>query len=308
MTELETLAARAREISRRHFGRNITFYVPGMFSYDGRRGKYAAVSLSGSYCALGCDHCRGKLLEPMLAAATPAALVETCYKLKAAGNVGCLLSGGLREDGTVPWREFAAAIKHVKEATGLFISIHGGSVNLATALELKDAGVDQALVDVIGDDGTLKRVYHTDRGVEDITATLAAFAAAALPTVPHVVVGLDYGKVVGEYRALEIIKDFPAEVVVIVSLMPLPGTPMADVSPPAAAEVARVIATARLEMPATPMALGCARPRGDAEVDRWAVACGINRVAIPSEEAIRAAEDLGLRIRWQDTCCSLALL
>ncbi|MCP4230590.1 MAG: radical SAM protein [bacterium] len=308
MNELEALAAEAREISQLHFGKNITFYVPGMFNYEGRRGSYAAISLTGGDCALGCDHCQGKLLEPMFAAKTPDELINVCGKLKDRGNIGCLISGGLGEDGSIPWGEFAPAIKHVKETTGLFISVHCGFLDVPTALRLKGAGVDQALVDVVGNGNTIAKVYRTDIRVEDIMATLSALKSAGIPTVPHVVVGLDYGKIKGEYRALEIIKEFAPAVVVIVSFMPLPGTPMENVPPPPAAEVARVMMAARLDMPRTPIALGCARRRGDSEIDVWGVNSGINRIAIPSEKAVRRAKELGLRISWQETCCSLSLL
>jgi uncharacterized radical SAM superfamily protein len=144
--------------------------------------------------------------------------------------------------------------------------------------------------------------------VEDVITTLKELKRAELPTIPHIVVGLDYGKVKGEYRALEIIKELAPEVVVIVGFMPLPGTPMHEVSPPPAEEIARVMATARLEMPEAIISLGCARKRGDSDIDLSAVNSGINRIAIPSEEAVRRAEELGLRISWQDSCCSLSLI
>jgi uncharacterized radical SAM superfamily protein len=134
---------------------------------------------------------------------------------------------------------------------------------------------------------------------------LEALTAAGLAVVPHVVVGLDYGRVNGEYKALDIIKSFAPAAVVVVALMPLPGTPMATASPPAAAEVAGVLAAARLTMPDVPLTLGCARPRGDAATDVWAVKCGVNGLAIPADEAVTTARALGLEVLWEDTCCSV---
>ncbi|MBI5001307.1 MAG: hypothetical protein HZB92_07275 [Euryarchaeota archaeon] len=118
-------------------------------------------------------------------------------------------------------------------------------------------------------------------------------------------VGLNYGKIKGEYNAIKIIERYDPEAVVVVSLMPLSGTPMCDVAPPAPEEIAGIIATARLSMPEVPISLGCARDRRDSKIDVLAVDCGVNRMAIPSEEAIKRAHHYGLNIEWQGTCCSV---
>jgi len=276
-----------------------------MFCYDGRRGKFPAFSLTAGRCALRCGHCRGKLLETMVPTETPAALLAAGRAARADGAVGCLISGGLDADGTLPLATFLPAIKGLKEETGLLVTVHCGMADEETARGLKAAGVDQALIDVAGDDGTLARVYGGALTVARTVRTLAALTAAGLAVVPHVVVGLDGGRIVGEYRALEIIKRFPVAGVVIVGLMPLPGTPMAAVKTPRPEEFARLFTRARLAMPEVPLALGCARRRGDAGVDVWAVKCGVNSIAIPADAAVAWARDLGLEITWQDSCCSL---
>lgn len=308
MNDFKTLLASARKVSWENFGKKIIFYVPGIFCYNGKRGKYSAISITGKDCALQCNHCKGKLLESMIEATTPEKFIDECMRLKAKGDLGCLISGGLQRDGTIPWAQFISAIKYVKESTKLFISIHCGMIDFPTALQLKGAGVDQALIDVIGDADTFKRVYNTDLDIERIIASMAALKLAGVPIIPHIVVGLDYGKINGEYKAIEIIKNFAPEVVVIVSLMPLPETPMADVQGPSPQDIAKIMATVRIEMPKIPVALGCARKRGDSQIDVWAVDCGINRIALPSEEAIAKAQEYSLEIAWQATCCSLPIL
>ncbi len=305
MTDLDALARQARDAARKNFGPQITFYVPGMFRYNGAMGKYPAVSLTGSSCALQCRHCRAKLLEPMIPATTPDDLMAVCRDLEDKGDIGCLLSGGLRPDGTMPWLRFIPAIREIKAKQRLKISIHCGMLDEKTARMLKEAGVDQALIDVIGEDLTLERVYNAGFKVKAIVATLDALQAAGIPFIPHIVAGLDHGVIIGEYRALDVIRQYHSAAVVIVSLMPLPDTPMAGTKPPDARDVARLIATARMSLPSTPLALGCARRRGDDEIDVWAVKCGVNRIAIPSEQAVKQARDEGLEIEWRKTCCSL---
>jgi uncharacterized radical SAM superfamily protein len=303
--ELEGLMARARTLSWERFGKRITFYHPGMFMYGDEWGKYPAISITGPHCALKCDHCDGKLLEPMLEASSPDALVRKCQRAAERGDKGILLSGGSARDGSLPWGDFLDAIRTVKDTTDLHVSIHSGIVDAGMAGKLNDAGVDQALIDIIGDDGTIKRIYGADYDAGALEDSLAALESAGIPTVPHIIVGLDEGKIKGEYRAIEAVARHRPEAVVIVSFMPLAGTPMADAPVPSPEDIARVMATARLEMPGVPIALGCARERGNATIDLMAVECGVNRVAIPSDEAIAKAGEYGLEIRWEKTCCSV---
>jgi uncharacterized radical SAM superfamily protein len=297
---------RAREISWQRFGKKITFYLPGMFTLNGRSGLYPCLSITGGHCALQCDHCRGELLESMIPSETPEDLVARCLRLASRGSLGVLVSGGCNERGRLPWEPFIPALAEVKRRTGLFISIHCGIVGESTALGLKAAGVDQALLDVVGDDETYRSVCHVPFGISRIVSSLEALQKARLPVVPHVVCGLHHGEIRGERRALEIIARFEVEQIVIVSLMK--GTAAMrearDIRPE---EVADLIAEARFRMPHARLSLGCARQRGNTRFEILALEAGVNRMALPSEEAVRWAEDHALDIRYQRTCCSVSV-
>ncbi len=305
MDELLNLTARAREISYNFFGKKITFYIPGMFCYNGEFGDYPAISLTGAYCKLNCPHCGGKLLKSMIHINSPDELIKACEGLKKRNAIGCLLTGGFDQHLCLPWKEFVPAIKEIKEKTDLKISIHCGILDLSIASMLKEAGIDQALIDVIGDDKTLSNIYHADINVIEIFRTIEILNKVGIPVIPHIVIGLNYGRIVGEYQALEIIKQYDIHALVFVSLMPLPGTAMESIETPAPTEIARIMAQARLNHPRTIMSLGCARKRGDYNIDLWAVECGINRIALPSEEAIAKAKEYRLEIEWKKTCCSI---
>lgn len=301
------LLRRSREASWRSFGKRITFYLPGMISLDGKSGRYPAVSITGKRCQLNCAHCGATILEPMVFAETSSELVRKCLELEAAGSLGCLITGGSLRDGRLPWGPFVEAIRQVKERTRLDISIHTGLIDYETARDLKAAGVDHAMIDLVGDDRTLLEVCHLDCGVGAVERSLEALARAGLALVPHVVVGLHYGEVRGEPRALEMAARYDPETLVIVVLMPLRNTPMQEVEPPPLDEVARILALARQLMPATPISLGCARPRGryGYAVEELAIDSGVNRVALHSERAIGRARAYGLEIAFADTCCSV---
>jgi uncharacterized radical SAM superfamily protein len=295
----------AREQSWRHHGKNITFYLPGMFRLEGATGRYPALSITGGECALGCDHCQAKMLNSMIHVQSADQLVSRCRQLADQGNVGVLISGGCNAQGRLPWDHFLSAIAKIKNETALFISVHSGLIDDSGAAGLKQAGVDQALIDVVGDDETLESVFHLPFGVERIGASMTALQQAGIPMIPHVVCGIHYGRIRGEKNALAMISRFKVQQVAIVSLMTLPGTRMAGIRPPAPEAVADIIAEAHLAMPRVPISLGCARQRGNRELEKMAIDAGVNHLALPSEEAVQRAEWYGLDIRYQETCCSV---
>jgi lipoyl synthase len=305
MEDLKEKLERARSLSWQNFGKSVTFYLPGMFRYDGMTGKYPAVSITGSRCALDCDHCGGKILSPMISAESPEWLIEKCHRLEEKGNLGVLISGGCDADGKLPWAKFLSALSEIKKKTRLHVSVHSGLIDQEAAFRLKETGIDQALIDVVGDDKTLQDIYHVPFGISRILSALDSLQKAGLPTVPHIVCGLHYGKIVGEKNAIDMISRFDVEQVVIVSLMRIPGTPAWHSEAPSAEDVAEILAGARLKLPTTRISLGCARQRGNSRLDELALDAGVNRMALPSDEVIEKAESYGLNIRYQQTCCSV---
>ena len=242
----------------------------------------------------------------MIHAPEPDLLVEKCLQLEKRGNLGVLISGGCDEEGRLPWGKFIPAIREVKTQTGLRVSIHSGFVDHTTALRLKSAGVDQVLIDVIGDDETYRKICHLESGVARLLASLDALEKARLPIVPHLVCGIYYGKIRAERKAIEIVSRFNVGLLVIISLMRIPGTPMWDVASPPAGAVARLAAEARLRMPETEISLGCARQRGNTSLETLAIDAGVNRMALPSEAALNRARYYGLEMKYQKTCCSVS--
>jgi uncharacterized radical SAM superfamily protein len=276
-----------------------------MFRLDGATGRYPALSITGGKCALECDHCQGKILSTMIDAQSTDQLVSQCRRLAAGGNYGVLISGGCNAEGRLPWDRFLPAIATIKRETALFISVHSGLIDDPTALRLKAVGVDQALIDVVGDDETFKSVYHLPFGVDRIEASMTALQRAAIPMVPHIVCGIHYGGMRGEKNAVAMISRFKVQQVAIVSLMTLPGTRMEKMRLPTPDAVADIIAEVRFATPQVPVSLGCARQRGNRRLEVLAIEAGVNHLALPSEEAVEKAQSYGLDISYQETCCSV---
>jgi uncharacterized radical SAM superfamily protein len=291
--------------------RKIQYYVPS-FTYDknnffcSQSKSFPTISVTGNSCALNCKHCEGKVLSTMQATITPDELVEFCSKYKQDGAVGCLISGGCLLDGSVPLKLFVSAIARVKRELGLIVFVHAGIVDLEMAVLLKHAGVDAVLVDVVGSQETISNVCRLNVTVQDYVKSLNALQEAGLDFVPHVVVGLNGGKLDGEFVALQMILQSKPSAVVVIAFMPLRGTEMANVDPPQPLDIARVVASARVMFPHIPLVLGCMRPKGKLRrlTDVLALKAGVDAIAFPSQEAIDFAKTQNWSISFSPFCCA----
>jgi uncharacterized radical SAM superfamily protein len=291
--------------------KKVYFYAPSFMYYKTSYFRssptdFPTISVTGKSCALKCKHCGGKVLETMYPAVTPERLFQLCKQLKEEGALGCLISGGCLPDGSVPLKKFVDAIGRIKRDLGLTVFVHTGIIDFETALALKKAGVDSALIDIIGSDETIREIYSLNVNVEDYRNSLKALEKAQIPFVPHVIVGLHYGKLKGELRALEMIAETKPSALVIIAFMPIHKTEMAKVEPPKPLDIARVLFAARLMFPQTPLVLGCMRPKGKhrVETDTLALRAGVDAIAFPAEEAIKLAESQGYEIVFSSFCCS----
>lgn len=306
-------AAHAFAIRKQHFPDEIFFHAPGLRRYETlefrprRAGLFVPVSLTGGACALQCDHCAARVLEPMVPARPTGGLFETGRRLYDRGARGLLVSGGSDRDGKVPHVRFTDDMRRLKTELGMRIIVHSGLVDEPMAAALAEAGVDGVMLDVIGANETIRQVYHLDVTVEAYDRSLALLTRYGHTVLPHIVMGLHYGKFLGEQRALDMIRQYPVHALILVVLTPLVGTAMEGLAPPAVEDVAAFFGQARTAMPATKVMLGCARPLGalKQEIDRAAVDNGLNGIAYPAEGIVQYARERGLMPRFYDTCCSI---
>jgi len=291
--------------------KKIHFYAPSFMYYKtsyycSSPKDFPTISITGKACALECKHCGGKVLETMYPANTPEKLFNLCSQLKRDGASGYLISGGCLPDGSVPLENFVDAIAKVKRELGLTVFVHTGIIDFDTAKKLKKANVDAALIDVIGSDETITEIYNLNVSVKDYEDSLNALHNSGVSFVPHVIVGLHYGKLKGELHALKMISKYKPSALVIIAFMPIHGTKMASIEPPEPVDIAKVIIAARQEFPKTPLVLGCMRPKGKhrSKTDILAIKAGVDAIAFPAEEAIKFAENQGYRIGFSSFCCS----
>ncbi|MFW6117674.1 MAG: radical SAM protein [Thermoproteota archaeon] len=306
--EWEELFSKAERIRVENFDRKICFYAPSFmyYRYYSSFKKFPNISLTGKGCALNCKHCGGRVLRPMYPATSPEKLWELGVQLKNEGAVGCLISGGCLPDGSVPFKKFYNTIEKIKSELGLTIIVHTGLIDLKKAMRLKNSKIDAALIDIIGSNETINEIYNLDTTVEDYKESLKALQESNINFIPHVIVGLHYGKLKGELHALRMIQEYPPSALVIIAFMPIHGTQMESVTPPKPMDIAKVTATTRLMFPKTPLSLGCMRPKGKHRIktDILALKSGVNAIAFPTEEAINAAKEMDYEISFSPLCCS----
>jgi hypothetical protein len=267
------------------------------------------VSITGKNCELNCDHCGRKILASMKPTTTPESLFKYAVEIAHRGAKGMLISGGSNKKGVVPIRPFLKTLRRIKEEFGFKIVAHLGILDKETVKEIKESeAIDGAMIDIIGSQQTLQKVYHlSDITVSDFENSLSLLCEYEIKTIPHIVIGLHYGKILGEFNALKIVSKYKIASLVLVGLLPQPGTKMYGVTPPEPEEMGKIFKSARTLLEKTPILLGCIRPLGEhkLKIDILAIKAGLNGIAYPSEGIIKFAKNMGLIPHFSEMCCSL---
>ena len=254
------------------------------------------VSVTQDRCALNCAHCNAYYLKYM-------ATLERALTLPFKEGSSFLVSGGCDLSGRVPLVENWDGLKELKKK---------GPLNLHTGLvpeeEAKRLGViaDVVSFDFPGDEETVAKVYGLKAGLGQYLKAYRALLKV-VRVVPHICIGLNGGQIKDEEKILEALRFEAVEALSFIVLRPTRGTAFSGLKPPAAEEVALIIAKARLLFPSVPLYLGCMRPGGRYRqaLDLLAVRAGANKIVQPTAGAAEEAKKLGLGITYTKGCCSL---
>jgi len=310
ITEMESYWQRSDASPR------LNFYTPTFKYYQSSEiascGKSAwpAVSITGGECKLQCDHCKAKILEPMVPATSPEELWRVVNGFVEQGAGGMLLTGGSNHQNHVEYDNYYSTIRRIKDEFPNFnIALHTALVTEDVALSMEQSGIDAAMMDVIGAQETITNVYHLKRTVDDFERTLEILVNSNMKVVPHIVVGLHYGELLGEWNALEMLKRHTPDAVVLVVVMPQYAPEKRPFVTPDVNQVGRFFMDARKALAETPLLLGCARPSGMAKtiIDSYAVMAGMSGIAHPADGIVELAARLERRIKLTPSCCSIAV-
>lgn len=300
-------------IRKEYFNSEIHFYAPSIKSYEtedfknDKSDSFPPFSITGNSCSLKCEHCNAEILKSMSSALTPDELFIKATKIYESGGSGFLLSGGSDSKGIVDILPYINIIKKIKLDFNLKVIVHCGLITEEIADGLYEAGVDSAMLDIIGDEGTIRKIYHLNATVKDYENSLMFLSERGIPSSPHVVIGLKRGVIAGEYNAIDIISRYNISSLVLVGFMPMLNTKMENIAPPEPEEIGEVFLYARKKFTITPVLLGCERPYGQNKfkIEELAVKSGLNGIAYPSEGIIPFSKKLGLKPKYSEMCCSL---
>lgn len=267
---------------------------------------FPAVSVTGTRCDLMCRHCSGHYLCGMKAATDPEELLRLARALDDAGASGFLLSGGSEATGKVPLERFVGAIRHIKDHTDLKVNAHVGLMPKDGLDGLIAAGVDSFSVDVYGTDSAVRETLRLNATADDFFRVLEDLKDLGAPIVaPHVCIGIEEGVLVGEEMVISRLAPMDPDVIIFIVFTPTKGTPYGDALPPSESDVFSVVRLARERLPDTRLVLGCMRPRKAHQYESGAIRLGIDGIAMPAAETLKAIEMTGARVFEKTTCCAL---
>jgi hypothetical protein len=274
------------------------------------KNSFPSFSITAGACGLNCDHCRAEILKPMLPATSPAMLDQKVRHLVATQDLqGFLLSGGSNRRNEIPYERYYPVVEQLKrDFPDMKIAIHTALTDERGARAMASAGVDTAMMDVIGADETIREVYHLDRPVEDFESTLAALCATSMEVSPHIVIGLHYGRILGEPNALDIVSRHAVNALVLVVVMPFYAKP-GLYAVPDTSDVGGIFLAARQRLAGRQVLLGCARPPGlhKRVTDTYAVMAGLDGIAFPADGAVAVASAIGRPFHQEHACCSIKI-
>jgi uncharacterized radical SAM superfamily protein len=236
---------------------------------------------------------------------TPKKLKDFCIKHDADGGVGILVSGGSTKEGKVPLEPFLDTLRWIKNNTELIVNIHTGLLNKIEAEAIVATEVDIVSVDLVGSRKTLKQVYGLDVSVENYMGTLIHLKNAGVSSLaPHICIGLHYGEVLGEQKALEMAIKTKPEVIVFTSFIPTVNTPMEKILPPKINTITDFISDAKRRTKGTIISLGCMRSRENKiELEKKAIQAGASRIALASRITEKWALEQGYNVKKVNGCC-----
>ncbi|MDJ0918367.1 MAG: radical SAM protein [Woeseiaceae bacterium] len=296
--------------------RPIRFSTPTFKEYESSelegcgQNSFPAFSITGGACGLNCDHCQKKILEPMIPALNPASLDRQVRQMVQRESLnGFLLSGGSNKKNEINYSRYLPVIEKLKrDFPHLRVAIHSALMDEPRARAMESAGVDTVMMDVIGAEETIREVYKLDRPVEDFESTLAALCSTNMEVTPHIVIGLHYGKILGEANALDIVSRYPVTALVLVVIMPFYAKPGTFVTP-GTTDVGRIFLEARERLPEQQVLLGCARPPGMHKrvTDAYAIMAGLDGIAFPADGAVSVAHNIGRPFEQAHSCCSIKI-
>lgn len=218
---------------------------------------------------------------------------------------GLLVSGGCGPSGAVaiPPHIFDE-IRLLKEETGLLINLHCGLVGEKTASSISRSGVDKVSFDLVYDDETIQSVLHLDRRKEHFLDTMMMLIEKGVDVVPHILAGLNRGRISWEHDAIDVLTGMDIDTVVLLILIPTRGTPFEAYDPPPVNDIMDLAIRMRRDLKGR-LVLGCMRPKRSSDLEIKLIKAGFDGVVLPGKATLRWLVSQGHTIDEKGVCCCI---
>ena len=228
-----------------------------------------------AYCPQSAKHNTGLKVEPMKEVA---AVLAGAAAAKAHGSTRYCMGAAWRE--VKDDRNFEAVLEMVRGVAGLGmeVCVTLGMLDVDQALRLKQAGCKVYNHNIDSSPDFYETIISTRR-FEDRLRTIDAVRRAGLEVCCGGIVGMGESVEHRIHFLQELTEMDPApESIPINHLVPVPGTPLADLPPVPPLEFIRMIATARILFPASRIRLSAGRTAMSDEMQALAFFAGANSI------------------------------
>lgn len=256
---------------------------------------FPSASVTGGRCDLMCEHCRAVHLKGMVPVEDDGSFLDLAQSVLERNGTGILLSGGCDGEGTVPVIRRISAVRTV--SPDLEINVHAGFVTAEEAAELAEAGVSCFSVDIHQDEGEIRSVLHLQKSADDYSHLLDILLATGVKVMPHLTAGFGRDDL---WMSAKLVLSKGIKDVVLLSMMPTEGTAVEE---SVLSEDAVVYAVRMLQDMGLNVILGCMRDRSLRNLERMCIEAGVNRIANPSIETLKWAEQNGYEVVKRRICC-----
>ncbi len=277
---------------RRHFhGNRVTFcsILPT---------KFGNCSEDCGFCAQSAHHDADVKAHPMM---EPEEVAAACTDARDRGASAFGIVNSGRGPNKKEWPKILAALQKMKEVNGICHCATLGELTPEQARDLAAVGVRRINHNLETSREFFPQVVTTHTW-EDRMRTLRTAQAAGLEACSGCIFGM--GESVEDRVSLAFsLKELNPHVVPLNFLHPIPGTPMANVTPLRPMEILKIIAVMRLILPRQDIKIGGGREKNLRDLQSWMFYVGATSGLIgnylstygrPNEEDLRMIRDLEL--------------
>lgn len=269
-----------------------------------------SISVTGNCCELSCKHCNKKYLKAMTY------IENKDLNILIKDKNTALISGGSLKNTSIPFYEKYEKIIELKRKN-ILLNAHTGYI--PNEQFEKTLIFDAISMDIVGNDKILKEIYNADISLGKLQENILIYCDYLKKhndkkplIVPHITIGIYYGKNSWEEDAIDFLSKISPQKLVLNVIIPTKNTIFEKIEKVKIERIIEIFKYSKKILPETLIYLGCMRPFGDyrEKLDYILVENGIDAIVNPSKRFLRKINLLNQSIssdcfEIQNGCCAL---